>query len=76
MAESISVLRELTVRATDALVARGERMLAQIFAGALAEEGIATEFVDAPGIILTERRLGSLWPNFQRCERAPPGLRE
>ncbi|HUP60370.1 MAG TPA: bifunctional aspartate kinase/homoserine dehydrogenase I [Thermoanaerobaculia bacterium] len=69
MADSIAVLRELTPRANDALVARGERMLAHIFAAVLAEEGIASEYVDAPEIIVTERRLGSLWPNFQRCER-------
>jgi len=70
MAESVSVLRELTTRATDALVARGERMLAQIFAAVLNDQGVPTDFVDAPDIILTERRLGSLWPNFARCERA------
>jgi len=70
MAESIAVLRELTVRATDALVARGERMLAQIFTGALAEAGVEAEYVEASEVILTERRLGSLWPNFLRCERA------
>src|SRR5688572_16816781 len=70
MCDSVAVLRELTTRATDALVARGERVLAQIFAGLLIDQGMATEFVEASDIILTERRLGSLWPNFTRCERA------
>jgi bifunctional aspartokinase / homoserine dehydrogenase 1 len=70
MAESIAVLRELTTRATDALVARGERMLAQIFTAVLNDQGVDAEFVDAHEVILTERRLGSLWPNFLRCERA------
>ena len=70
MADSISVLRELTRRAQDALVARGERMLARIFTEALCENGVAAEYADAHEIILTERRLGSLWPNFARCERA------
>ncbi len=70
MAESISVLRELTTRATDALVARGERVLAQIFTALLNDGGVQAEFVDAHHVILTERRLGSLWPNFLRCERA------
>jgi bifunctional aspartokinase / homoserine dehydrogenase 1 len=69
MADSIAVLRELTPRANDALVARGERVLARIFAGLLADEGVASEYVDATEIITAERRLGSLWPNFQRCER-------
>ncbi|MCU1245768.1 MAG: Aspartokinase, partial [Acidobacteria bacterium] len=69
MSESIAVLRELTPRAEDALVARGERLLATIFTAYLNAEGIAAEYVDAPDVIVTERRLGSLWPNFLRCER-------
>jgi len=70
MADSIAVLRELTPRANDAVVARGERMLARIFTEALNEAGIDAEYVDAPDVIITERRLGSLWPNFLRSERA------
>ena len=70
MAESIAVLRELTTRAQDALVARGERIMARIFVVVLREQGIDAEYVDAPDVIITERRLGSLWPNFHRCERA------
>lgn len=69
MCESISVLRELTTRAQDALVARGERVLAQIFVEVLAEHGVKAEYVDAPDVIVTERRLGSLWPNLTKCER-------
>ncbi len=70
MCESVAVLRELTTRAQDALVARGERMLARIFTAALVENGIDAGFVDAEEVILTEHCLGSLWPNFSRCERA------
>jgi aspartokinase/homoserine dehydrogenase 1 len=70
MCESIAVLREFTQRAQDALVARGERMLARIFTAALNEQGVAATYVDATDVILTEHRLGSLWPNFGRCERA------
>jgi aspartokinase/homoserine dehydrogenase 1 len=69
MADSISVLRELTPRAQDALVARGERMLARIFVEVLRENRIDAEYVDAPDVIHTERRLGSLWPVFPRCEK-------
>ena len=74
MANSISTLRELTSRAQDSLVARGERMLAQIFVEVLRENGIDAEYVDAPDVIHTERRLGSLWPNFLRCERSAKKL--
>ena len=70
MCESISVLRELTQRANDALVARGERILARIFVAALQENGIDAEYVDATEIIVTENKLGSLWPVFPKCERA------
>ena len=69
MCDSIAVLRELTPRAQDALVARGERLLAHLFVEVLAEHGVQAVYVDATGIIETERRLGSLWPNFLRCER-------
>jgi bifunctional aspartokinase / homoserine dehydrogenase 1 len=70
MCESIAVLRELTPRANDALVARGERVLARIFTAVLIDQGVDAAYVDATEIILTERRLGSLWPNFKRCENA------
>lgn len=70
MTDSIAVLRELTPRAQDALVARGERVLARFFSEAARDAGIHAVYVDAPDIIITERRLGSLWPNFTKCERA------
>ncbi|HEX9162444.1 MAG TPA: bifunctional aspartate kinase/homoserine dehydrogenase I [Thermoanaerobaculia bacterium] len=66
IAESIAVLRELTPRAQDAMVSRGERVLAQIFATCLGD----AMYVDATDVVLTERRAGTLWPNFARCERA------
>jgi len=69
MMESISVLRELTPRALDALVARGERAVARIFSAAAEEAGIDAVYVDAVDIIQTENRLGTLWPNLARCER-------
>jgi aspartokinase/homoserine dehydrogenase 1 len=45
-------------------------MMARIFCVALREHGVDAEYVDAPAVIITERRLGDLWPNFNRCERA------
>ncbi|MEA2336019.1 MAG: bifunctional aspartokinase / homoserine dehydrogenase 1, partial [Thermoanaerobaculia bacterium] len=70
MMESISVLEELTPRAQDALVARGERAVARIFASAAEEIGIDAVYIDAVDIIATERRLGAIWPNLPKCERA------
>ncbi len=70
MAGSIAVLRELTPRAQDALVARGERILARIFTAFLNEQDVRASYVDAAEVILAERRSGTLWPSFNRCERA------
>lgn len=70
LTESIAVLRELTTRAEDNVVARGERLLATIFAAFAKAEGVDTVFVDATEVIHTEQRLGSLWPDLPRCERA------
>src|SRR5262245_20032735 len=65
MCESIAVLRERTRRAEDAVVARGERVMAKIFA-----ELIGAEYVDATELVILSKRLGSLWPDFTKCERA------
>jgi len=70
MCDSIAILGELTTRAQDALIARGERVLARVFAAYLEELDLDSAYVDATEIILTERRLQSLWPNLARCERA------
>jgi bifunctional aspartokinase / homoserine dehydrogenase 1 len=69
MCDSIATLHELTRRAEDAVVARGERILARIFA-----EMIGAEYVDATELILLSKRLGSLWPDFDKCERAAKKL--
>lgn len=70
MCESIAVLRELTPRAQDALVARGERAIAHILTALLAESGAAAAYVDGTDVIHTESRGGTLWPNLPKCERA------
>ncbi|HXI13952.1 MAG TPA: aspartate kinase [Thermoanaerobaculia bacterium] len=74
MALSVSVLRELTTRASDILVARGERMMARIFAHYLEEQKIPAVYIDASEVVATQRRLGELWPDFVRCERAATKL--
>ncbi len=70
MTESIAVLKELTTRTEDVLVARGERAVAEVFTAALEESGIAAAYVDAVDVIHTERRFGALWPDLGACERA------
>ncbi len=66
MCESVATLREQTPRARDAVVARGERVLARIFAAALDDHGVPTHFVEATDLIFTVRRFESLWPDFAR----------
>ncbi len=68
--ESVAVLRELTNRTRDALAARGERILAQIFAALLDERGVRNQLVDATKVIFTVSTGDGLWPDFPRCERA------
>src|SRR5688572_914787 len=80
MCDGIRILRELTPRAEDAVVARGERLLAQLFVALLGARRRRAVYVDATEVIFTERRFGSLWPDFARCEKAAarrilPGLR-
>ena len=75
--QSVSLLRELTRRTQDIIVARGERLMAQIFCGYFQEEYCGegkdlpnVEYLDATEIIFTEHTLGSLWPDFTRCTQA------
>ena len=70
MCESIALLHELTRRAEDAVVARGERLMARIFTAFLNQQRLTSAYLDATDIIITELRLGSLWPDFERCEQA------
>ncbi|MBI5508694.1 MAG: bifunctional aspartate kinase/homoserine dehydrogenase I [Deltaproteobacteria bacterium] len=67
--KSVGVLRELSTRTSDAAAARGERLLAQLFAHALAERGVAATYVDAHDVISTVRRHGSLWPDTEACRK-------
>lgn len=72
--ESIHILRELTTRTLDAVSARGERMLAAIFAAALEEQGIPSTLIDSTEIIFTERKHGNVWPRFDACRDAAKQL--
>ncbi|HEY6843721.1 MAG TPA: aspartate kinase [Thermoanaerobaculia bacterium] len=58
MCRSVAILRELTRRASDAIVARGERLMARIFAAF-----IDAEYMDATELIFTDRHG---WPDLKR----------
>ena len=70
MTDSISVLREFSPRAHDALAARGERLLARIFTAFAQQQGLDVAYVDTTEVVFADRKNGSLWPDFEKCERA------
>jgi bifunctional aspartokinase / homoserine dehydrogenase 1 len=65
----LGVLRELTPRTVDYLVARGERLSAQLFAAALAGAGCRATYVDATDLIQTDGTFGNASPDLRRTER-------
>ena len=70
LAGGLGVLRELTARTVDYLVARGERLSAQLFAAALEAAGCRVAYVDATGIVQTDGTFGNASPDLRRTERA------
>lgn len=67
--ESIAILRELTPRTQDMVLAHGERLLAEIFATALEVRGVRTTFVDATDIIEAVRGHDGVWPILDRTKK-------
>ena len=70
LARGLAVLRELTPRTSDYIVARGERLSARLLAAALAEGGRRSEFVDATEVVKTDDHFGGASPDFDATERA------
>ena len=59
---SVGILRELTRRSLDAIVAFGERAAAPIVAAALDAAGVRAEAVSAEELIVTDERFGAAAP--------------
>src|SRR3989449_9511686 len=71
IAAGLVIVRELTARTTDYLVARGERLSARLFAAALGEAGVgAVQFVDAPEVVKSDGTFGHASPDLVRTDRA------
>src|SRR5256886_8563265 len=71
IAAGLVIVRELTARTTDYLVARGERLSARLFAAALAEAGgAARQFVDALEVVKSDRTFGHASPHLARTDPA------
>lgn len=56
--QSLAVLRERTPRILDVIVARGERLLAQIFARGLESAGCPADYVDATEVLFVDHAPG------------------
>lgn len=70
LAQGLRRLRELTPRTSDYIVARGERLSARLFAGALEEAGLKAKYVDALEVVHTDAGFGQASPDFDRSDRA------
>src|SRR5437588_6351791 len=70
LAAGLRVLRELTPRTTDYLVARGEYLSARLVAAALDSAGCAAAYVDAVEVIHTDGTFGNASPDLGRTVRS------
>ena len=69
IAHAMSALADLSDRASDTLVARGERAASAVVAPALHAAGRRAERVDAAGIVVTDGRHGSAAPDLTATRR-------
>ncbi len=75
------LLRELTLRARDAIASLGERLSARLVAAVLADSGVASEAIDATEVIVTDSCYGGAEPLMdltrERCNaRVHPLVRQ
>jgi aspartokinase/homoserine dehydrogenase 1 len=70
IAHGLLILRELTPRTNDYIMARGELLSAQVFATALEARGGKVRSVSALDLIKTDGQFGSAFPDLERTDRA------
>ncbi len=70
LARGLAVLRELTPRTSDYIVARGERLSARLLAAALVEAGVRAEYIDATEVVKTDEQFGGAAPDFAATDTA------
>ncbi len=69
IAHAMAALADLSARASDTLVARGERAASAVFAAGLAARGRRSERVDAASIVVTDGRHGQAAPDLVETRR-------
>ncbi|HWC75222.1 MAG TPA: aspartate kinase, partial [Gemmatimonadales bacterium] len=70
LVRATGILREITPRTQDYVVARGERLSAQLFTAALETAGRPAEYVDATDVVKTDGTFGGAAPDLAQTERA------
>src|SRR5204862_6216369 len=70
LAQGIAIVRELTPRTRDELVARGERLSAHLFSAALHATGRTAAYVDALQLIRTDGHFGNAAPDLKTTDAA------
>ncbi|MDX2119605.1 MAG: bifunctional aspartate kinase/homoserine dehydrogenase I [Gemmatimonadota bacterium] len=68
VAKGLSILRELTPRTSDFVVARGERLSARLVTAALQAGGISTKYIDAAEVVSTDAHFGNASPELESCD--------
>ncbi len=70
LAAGLAILRELTPRTTDYLLARGERLSARLVAAALEAASCPCAYVDAVDVVKTDGIFGNASPNVTLTQRS------
>ena len=70
LARGLAILKELTARTSDFLVARGERLSARFVTAALGSAGVKTRYVDAAEVVRTDANFGNASPDLDATDTA------
>ncbi len=70
LASGLRLLRDLSPRTSDFIVARGERLSAHLVTAALLARGLPARYVDATAIVRTDAHYGHASPDYDRTDRA------
>ena len=68
LAKGLSILRELTPRTNDFLVARGERLSARLVTAALLAAGVNARYIDASEVVRTDAHFGNATPELEETD--------
>ena len=69
IAQAVAALGELSPRASDTMIARGERAASAVLAAALHAAGSRAERIDALGLVMTDGRHGAAAPDLAATRR-------